>query len=357
MALTPVVLLFAVAASACRDGAAETAEGAGIEQTKAVTLRESDTAYIARIGGFAVGAGGAVFVSDVLNANVLQFDAAGVLTRRIGRRGRGPGEFIRPGAIGVSDSLVYVVNGGFELNAFRLPAADFEWKRLLPTRPVFNIRPSPQGLIINVSDSARHAVIGLVSGQNDSARYVRLYPSPLGRSRAVDAWYSYPVFSTWSDDSVVVAIEASDHLFWGALGHQTFDSIAIPRRRRRGSRPDLYRKVTPDPTTMRPLLYRTSHPWAIKRLSSGLVAYVVTDQEYARNRFSGDMFVSLVDRERRTVCADVPIRVPKDPQPWVTFVGDTLAVLLQDVDSSGKPFAQLRHFVFRPEACSWIAAQ
>ncbi len=322
-----------------------------------IRLQESESTYVARIGGFAVGPDGSVFIADLLNANVLQFDASGIIRRRIGRRGRGPGELVQPGALAIVDSMMYVVNGGFELNAYRLPQGEFVWKRLLPSRPVFTMEPSPQGLLINVTDSARRSVVGVVRSRDDSARFVALYPPPLGRSRAVDAWYSYPKYSSWSDDSIAVAIEASEFLYWGTLTSASFDSIRIPRVRRRGARPDLYSKVTSDPNSMRPLLYRTSHPWAMKRLTSGLVAYVVTDQEFSRNRFSGEMFVSLVDRKRRVVCTDIPIPAPRDPQAWVGFSGDTLDVLAQDLDSAGRPIALVRQYIFSTPACEWSDAK
>lgn len=317
-----------------------------------VTLGESDTAYVGKIGGIAFGGDGSLYIADLLNATVLRFDRTGAFRQKFSRRGRGPGELMQPGALAVSgDSLLFVVNGGFELNAFTLPDGAFRWKRFLPMRPVFVLGASRAGLLFGANDSTKKAVLGIVTGSADSARYAGPYPSPLGRSRAVDAWYSYAKFASWSDDSVALAVEASDYLFWGALNSPRFDSIEIPRIRRRGSRPDLYRHVTPDPSTMRPLLYKTSHPWALARLPTGTFAYVVTDQVYARNRFSGSMFLSLIDPRSRTVCSDIPLPAPRDPQPWVAFSGDTLLVVWQDVNSAGKAFAGVTRYLVRFGNC------
>jgi len=61
---------------------------------------ESDTTLPDRILAVEVGRDQAIYLLSPSHPAILQFDARGILRRRIGRSGSGPGEFGRPVAMG-----------------------------------------------------------------------------------------------------------------------------------------------------------------------------------------------------------------------------------------------------------------
>ncbi len=60
------------------------------------TFGDTDKAWIAEATDIAVGKGGTVYVADKLMQSVDVFDRTGRLLIRVGRKGKGPGEFVDP---------------------------------------------------------------------------------------------------------------------------------------------------------------------------------------------------------------------------------------------------------------------
>lgn len=98
-------------------------EEAGLERTEAVpeetisvlvldTLVTAESGEIGVVASLALGPEGRVWIADEANHRLLVVDPDGGPTRRIGREGSGPGEFIRPRGIAASASGVSVFDFG-----------------------------------------------------------------------------------------------------------------------------------------------------------------------------------------------------------------------------------------------------
>ncbi len=70
----------------------------------------SEDQHFGSIGGAAFGADGSIYVTDRFERRVAQYDSAGKLIRYFGRKGTGPGEFLSPAQIAVSEAEVAVVD-------------------------------------------------------------------------------------------------------------------------------------------------------------------------------------------------------------------------------------------------------
>ncbi len=76
--------------------------------------------YFFSVQDIAVDDDGSMYVSDRADDNVRVFDRAGNLVRRIGRKGKGPGEFIAPKQLAITGDTLFVADNGGVLDVFDL---------------------------------------------------------------------------------------------------------------------------------------------------------------------------------------------------------------------------------------------
>lgn len=321
-----------------------------------VLLEQTDSSFIGRPTAFKVADDGTYLISDWRNFVVHRYSPAGRHIQTYGEFGQGPGQFV-----GVSenaaggDSLLFV-NGGAEMAVFDLRTGRFKWKRRLPLAPT-TFAGTEKGVYFGYVNRRRRSTVGFVDGESDSLAYGGPFPVPLGVSKYVDGPFSkLRVARIARPDTIVLALQSSDYLFVGPF-HGPFDSAAIAVVRRRGSRQDLLRKVRDENVAFaRSVLFRTSAPWSVGRLSNGTYAYVALDDTILPGKkiFSGTAFVSVVDVQRHRSCVDTPIPAAREPVPYVALKRDSLLVLVQYV-ANARPIAVVRKYLLKTDTCDWIA--
>lgn len=80
---------------------------------------------------------------------------------------------------------------------------------------------------------------------------------------------------------------------------------------------------------------------------------MVADQELVnQTRLGGQLFLSVIDWRAHRACVDARVPVPADPQALVTFRGDTLMVLVQDIVGD-KAVAVVRKYRVDTRRCEW----
>jgi len=108
--------MLAAALVACRGDAGAEADAAGgldrltLERTLEVGSMEGPDA-LGEVTSVVEGPSGELFVTQFGDPTVRVFGSDGALVRQIGRRGEGPGEFIRPGRIGFRGDSLWVLDG------------------------------------------------------------------------------------------------------------------------------------------------------------------------------------------------------------------------------------------------------
>lgn len=89
---------------------------------------------------------------------------------------------------------------------------------------------------------------------------------------------------------------------------------------------------------------------------AGLIAVVHSDNELVSGRMTRQLHLSIIDPHRRRACADIPIDVPTDPRPSVSFRGGVLAVATQYDDSTMTSRTAVRMFDLSENPdCEWQA--
>jgi len=179
----------------------------------------------------------------------------------------------------------------------------------------------------------------------------------LGQSPVIAEGLSEVLVTPLGDrDTIAVAIRSTDYVYVGPLHSASFDSVHVPVLHRQGSRPDLLERIAADPENAGLDVYTPSLPTGLDRLSSGHLAYVVSDLQLVDRRFTGKLFLSVVDPTRRRSCPDAEVPAPTDPRPLAAFRGDTLLVLGQYVRGTSSA-VWVRKYLVDTEDCRWVASE
>jgi hypothetical protein len=347
LALVPLLL----AGAACGGRDARSA-GPALVALDSVLLAENDTVFLGKPSGFIATPDGRFVVSDLFTRRVVVFGRDGHVERVIGKRGKGPGELDAPSWLAMDgDSLLYVMDDAdTRIEAFDPRTGEFRWGRRLPGR--FSMLASyERGLLAGYADSARNASVAVITADTGSLPAMGPLPALLRGNPIVRGVFG-AVELTAFHDTLVTAYEVSDHVYLSRVGGGVLDSIEVPVVRRRGSRPELLRKVS-DPNSAMKAAYHLSMPGELARMSSGQLALVSFDWQWTASRVQGTGYVSLVDLARRRSCPDAPLPGPGDPIPRVAFRGDTLWALVQQVEAE-RPYTVLRAYRVDGARCQWL---
>ena len=319
-------------------------------------LQRSGSEYVGSPGGFAVlGGGGGFLVSDLRDRTIHRFGPDGAHQEQLGFGGEGPGGLpAPPRALALDgDSILFVRTGRAGLQAIDLRTRTFPVPRGLPG-DAHVIAASDGRVYFRLMDPETRTSVGVLVSGSDSIGRGGPYPAPLADYPALAlAPSSMVAVGVTGPDSIAVALQTSDHVFWGTLERQ--DSVRVPAVRRQGSRPDLLLEIALDPEEAGlDIAYTPSLPVTVARMTSAKLAVVFDDLQVTDDRrLVGESFLSVIDTGLRRVCPDAPIPALPDSRPPLTAIrGDTLFTLGQDVRGAEAPVAD-RRYVVRTETCRW----
>jgi hypothetical protein len=183
-----------------------------------IVLEQGPDAPIVRVSGLARRDDGVLALADVSEGNVKLFEPDGRLRRIIGRKGRGPGEFISPRHPAFApDGRLLVVDGQLGRLSRFTPVGDLEETvaleagfpimgfHLLPDgRYAISAPSSSKGRMIHLVDTAGRTVDGFISNQQTRPR---IEPD-------LDEWgYLAGVFFAGDGTNLAVAFSLSDSLW------------------------------------------------------------------------------------------------------------------------------------------------
>jgi len=154
---------------------------------------------------------------------------------------------------------------------------------------------------------------------------------------------------------VFASFEVSQSIFHWKQGARVAEEIPLPTVRRKGVRPSLFDELLQDPSKASTLAFDRSIPQLLSEIGPRILALVTLDGRFEKTSFLGAYSLTVVDLDRRRVCADLQVPAPQDPLPRITLRGDTLIVLQQSEDTRGQPAATIRRFHIRTEGCEWKA--
>lgn len=365
-------LLGAAALVACASGEParknlnQVAGSPGIEPVASIELAESDSSPMGNYLFPSKRPDGGLYVADMSNSHVLQFDARGNLIRTIGRKGQGPGEFEGPGMNGLVENgrtlAVFDVSSG-RMHLMRTDSGSFMRSFMVPGNNIgmnwtlagdtvlFAMTLSPGLLVRWVLDGDSITTLGKTPQ--------RLLDEPMtvlqhGRAEVAR-----------SDRGMVALLQTEPGLqLLDAEGKET-GFITIPSRRRRGEPSDLVAKAKAEQAKgMAGLAPVGSAVVGLRRLSNGMLATLMLDVDQianpTENRPGTQLFgnfriwASLVKPDLSAACVDAPVPVTSDVVPLPFFSGDTLWVLSRQTGAGDSVQTKVNGFLLDDGGCDWI---
>ncbi len=304
--------------------------------TDSVRLADADSFPVGRPSGLTQLPDGRFVVADFGTKQLRVFDAQGQALGAIGRRGRGPGEFIAPSAMDVlGDDQIAVLDVGTQ----RVSVVDLHSGEVGRSARVLG-----QGLDLRAAHGVVYVAVPSALHDRSFASWDLASDTTVPRGAMPAVYAQHPRLRRNLGLSVLAA--TADGLWVGLLGTNAVSfhprasldapsrSVEIPRRVRRGvplDRPEwLQREMSYEEE-----LQSVSVLTALAALGDGRVAALHQDLTLEATSASLTAYLTLVDPASGQGCIDVELSVRSDDLPVLRFIGERLFALrvLPDGDS------------------------
>lgn len=291
-------------------------------------LEESDSLYVARPAGVAIGEDGTLFVSDGFWGRVLRFRPDGALAGVYGRRGEGPGELKDPGTVSVWGDEVWVADVGMSrLSRFSVGSGaalgEVRHRGILTS-----IAPGEGGRWLGVQNLADTTALGWIAEGAPTPEYRGRLPGEFLASPPLAGIFNGIQVVAWGD-TVVAGFMGLNRVHVMRRDGTFLREIRVPTRTRRGELPDVVQALRkmeyPEMFASSSALFR------MHRLPSGTLALVYYDQTIDGDFINAVPTLTLLSRDLSRACVDGAIPLESDAQPYTAFVDDQLWVLQQRV--------------------------
>lgn len=313
-----------------------------------IALQESDSVFLVEPYDLIVAPDDNLLISDGYAGRILVYARDGSLLRTIGSKGSGPGEFGAPTRMAFAgDSLLYVVDG-MVIKKLEMPSGGFTESITLPGIPG-SLAIAGSRIFIGQADAQRRT--SFVYSDDGGATFASagFLPEVLA-SPVVGPAFGWISLAT-GGERVATAYAVSNNVAITDMATGVSDTIGVPVVKRWGSDSGVFAELAASPTQeLVDAAMRSSMPAALSWLPSGLLAVVHSDATLDDTRFVGGHWLSLLNAEAGTVCAEVAVPGPADPRPIVGFRGDTLLVLSQPVERTSAS-VMVHRFLIDSDTC------
>lgn len=345
-------LALSLAACGADGGRPSASSPATVARVDSLVLAESDTSYIGRPVGLAVSPGGDYFVIDGFRPRVLRYDRQGTLVAQIGQSGEGPGEFLAPSGLAfLSETELAVIDfRGNRISLFDQRSGAYHRRR--PFEGSYRaISGGRDSLWLGLWNERLGTAVALWSVSNDSLTNLVPIPDVYVAGSVRRMLLDNTLVSAFGD-SLLVGFAGQERLLVTSRAGETVATFRVPVVRRRGVPEDVEQRMR-GAASLEAAVRESSYLLALNRLASGAVVVVHADMELKGKVYLMDVMVSLVRADLRTACADAPLPLARDAQPWIAFAGDTIVVLEQVVVDPDRTKSIIRRFTLDDCSCDW----
>ncbi len=345
-------------AIACTGSDNQQSLGPSLVLTQTTRLAETDSFFLGRPLGFAVGEDSLRYVVTDLDAGrVLAWNDSGQAVKSWGRVGRGPGEFYGPASVTRQGDFLWVADyGSIAWKAVRI-SDGVEIARVSYTGSLSYAAQSSftDTLPFGLRDEVGKTSIGLlVPGDSSVARVVSL-PDAYTRLADVGIGRLSAILPVTSGEWRAVGYGALDGLYLVDQNWSITDSVVLPRERRRGITAARIREAGGGFAALMNNVSAVSSLSAMQAPGRLLAVHYDTQVESEEATIlAGTLYVTVIDLAEMRACVDARVPQSGEARPAVQVRGDTLFVLRQESDDE-----QIATFVdkytINTTNCRWLS--
>ena len=324
---------FVLALSACSgrsDGtgatdSAHTTLDALKSKATSMELRGTDSVYLAEPSALSV-TRNSVFVADAGSSSVLVFGRDGKLQYVVGRRGKGPGEFVAPIAMTtINDSLLAVSDAALRrVSMYRLEDHKYLSSVLVPGMP-FSISAAHDTILLGIQDVARKTSVARFILGDAAVQQLGPIPAFILQNAQVASSYPFSLASA-SVSGYRVGFTASNLIYGISTNGDITDSVSVPVRNRRGVPVDLPARLAKS-TSPQNEAASTSLLVTMAGLSGGRTGLIHMDYIVTGSLVTGQAYLSTISAGGAAECADIKVPLLADTRPMFAFFSDTLFIV------------------------------
>ena len=334
-----------------------------------IPLEASDRVYLGNPFNLVVDTlDGSFLVSDFFEDRVLRFGRDGRVVQSYGRPGPGPGEFSDLGPTFVLDDSV-IVGTDDRRKVFQLFSRDdgnyLGAYRYSGRIGLGGVSVTVLGVVFASRDVAKKTIAAVWPYPDSAMAYMVPLPEPYVRSATrqdggtgrFSAFRSAGSVVAW-EDTMLVAMSGLNEAYLATTAGRVLDTLHVPAVRRRGVPDDIQQRL--DDWGFRSAGFELSS--AIRgfhRLGSGEIVVIHHDEVLKgvqpTGTISGDIYVTVVARDRQTACVDGLVPHWTEMRAVHTVARDTLFLLDRRLNASEDGLETLvRAYRIDTEGCMWL---
>lgn len=337
--------------SAGSDSPKTTGPSPVITAIDSVKLEEPDSAPLAHIIAIQITGEGGLLVADVGSAQISEFGPSGQLLRHIGRKGKGPGEFVIPGAMAVlGDTLLAAV----DLQLRRVTFFDLRTGSALRSVPVgglaLDIAWQGDTLVGALFDPVTYTSQVVLQLGVDTAVHEGALPAAYRDSPGIRTYFPY-FFVAPIRGKLLTGFMGSNELYASTPAGET-QVVTIPSLSRRPVPDDIVQRFT-QPMSDSTILGMASILSGLFSMGGERVAVIHSDFVMSGQTEKSSSWLSVVDFQAGMACVDAPLGEQPQAPPTYAVRGDTLVQIDLRIGADGAGETWMRRERINVEGCEW----
>lgn len=306
-------------------------------------------------------------VGDSFQNSILRFAPSGELVQAYGRPGEGPGEFRSLSfPFVVDDTVVVGLDSGSRFQAFSRQDGRHLFSGRFP-----GITPGTGGsvvgrrVVVPVMRDEKRTFVVVWDRDLDEWHNVVTLPLPYRRSmagntRALLGIFGFGSVTAWPD-TLMAGMAGTNEIYLATLEGTVFDTLHLPRARRRGVPSDAHERIDNDMSIdYRARIEMLSVIYGLYRMTDGSTVIIHHDMTLEGEppgsvEFLATVYASVLSKDRTRACVDAAVPFANEMRTAHTVSGDTLYLLDRTLNEAEDGMdTWIRRYLIDTSACDWL---
>jgi len=295
-----------------------------------IRLESRDSAFVAEPSALAISAT-AIYVADAGSNSVFEYDRTGAMIRRIGRKGKGPGEFVSTSSMALVGDTMLAVNDPALTRVSLYAIGRHEFTRTLSLPGLsLGIAASGDTLLVGLQDVSKRTSLARFVLRDSSMQQLGPIPASILDNPQIAASFPFGVTAA-ANVGYRVGFLGSNVIYHVNENGALIDSVVPTIRHRRGVPDNLAERLAKAGGSPELEAGSTSSLVTLARLPDGRTALVHMDFTIERTSVTGKAYLSTISADGKSSCIDYLIPLADDTRPMFAIHLDTLFVVQNNV--------------------------